>query len=184
MNRKVLLLAFMACVIALFTSCTSDSDSDDPQRPTIEPPYLPMFEFGKDGVPYRLGYPQMPAEMQALLKTEYVGYVWTRMQTNEIYADGHVCPNEYYDENKTHPVGISVFSEDDVIWYVKTYDPKILGQTRESPRYRVWSIYYLGGKWYLDCVAPIAERVDSKGITHTVWGTFHYVREPRTEIYY
>lgn len=183
MNRYLLNFALIAC-LTLVAACSTDSDSYDHDRVIIDPPYVPMFEFGEDGIPYRAGYPQLSDEMQTLLKTELAGHVWTRLQTNEIVSTGDVASWEYYDKNKTRPAGFYVVSEDEVIWYVHTYDPNIPGQTREAPRFRVWSIYNLSGKWYLDAVEPLGERRGEDGTMHKVWGTSHYVREMDVDIYY
>lgn len=181
--RKFMFFALTACLMALCASCSNDTDIDD-RGVIVEPPYVPMFSFGSDGVPFRSDHPQLSDEMQALLKSEYVGYVWTRMNTNEIDTLGFVSHMEYYDPNSTRPDGFYILSEKEVIRYVHVYDLNTPSRTQGAPKFHVWSIYCLSGKWYFDCVEPLREVQNSDGTMRTVWGTSHYIREPKVDIYY
>ncbi len=47
---------------------------------------------------------------------------------------------------------------------------------------RIWSIYTLSGKWYMDCVEPLCQRNAGDGTYKTVWGCSHFVRMTNAEL--
>ncbi len=47
---------------------------------------------------------------------------------------------------------------------------------------RVWSIYKLSGRWFMQCVQPLGMVVSEDGNSHLVWGTSQYVRMTDDEL--
>lgn len=203
MNYRLLIL--IASILSLTTSCLNDDDSYDSNRLIIDPLDQPMFEFGSDGIPYKYGNLNLSDEMQDALRRELLGYGWRRMQTNEIYENGYVRNEEFYNDH----IGMSPYShlimsgtelkryfhssntlKTDTIsgfeFNIKTGTVANSVTSSDSKGgavlLRIWTIYNLSGKWYMSCIEPLCVRHTEEGIDRTIWGTSHYVRMTDSEL--
>lgn len=201
MTMKRLSFFIMMAVLALATSCNSDDDGII----CIEPG--PMFQFEEGGTPYRTNMPTIPADLQATMKKELIGYGWKWMQTNEIYDNGYVEPTDYYqDMYGQSPVSyyfesdsqITCFFHDDAInkdvhctgpYIFDFATGKVIYGTTD-PEYswqfpmwmRVWTVYEVSGKWYMSCVSEVARRHIEGDKFKAVWAVSHYQRMTDSEL--
>jgi len=186
-------------------SCTDANDKDD-DLVIIEPPYVPMFQFDEQGVPYRWETPTLSAEMQESLRSEFVGYGWKWMQTNEIDSAGWVESEGFYETlYGVGPISYYVGSDSTITSFyhsdatnqdgylcdnyalspesgILSNGTKPFGRDGGDLYLRIWSIYQLSGRWYISCVEPLCTRYNEIGLPHTVWGTSHYARMSDQEL--
>ena len=205
--NKIILSCLLCLSLGMTTSCIGlDNDEDNNVILPIEPPYEPMFQFDEQGIPYRLNNPTLSQEMQRDVQNEAIGYGWKWMQTFEIRNDGFVEPEDYYKERYGGgPSSYYILSDKELVRYfwsdaipaqafleqsftmdIETgilsdgYSPT--GSFPWSIYLRIWSIYKLNGRWYMDTIAPLGLRNDGTGQTHTVWGYSHYYRMSEAEL--
>ena len=173
---------------------------------TIDPPYEPMFQFDEQGIPNYLNTPTLSQEMQRDVQNEAIGYGWKWMQTFEIRDDGFVNPEDYYkDMIGVSPTSYYLKSDKELVRYfwsdaipamaflnqgftmdaktgIMSDDNNPSGILPWSFYLRIWSIYKLSGRWYIDTIEPLGSRNDGTGQTHTVWGYSHYYRMSEAEL--
>ena len=187
-----------ACALLMSAaSCSlSDSEENASQPLIIEPENLPMFQFSEEGVPYRWEQPALPVDIRADVQTELIGYGWRWMQTNEIDTTGYVMNQDYYsnldgagpsDYYFTSDTTLTRYFVSDAIPADCYYDVSIqldaatgvvaYRQLQQSVILRIWSVYQLGGRWYLDIIEPLYSDA-----TRTHWGTSQYVRMTDDEL--
>lgn len=198
---------YVMMLLSLLAVASCSVDGEDDRRVIIEPPELPMFQFGADGIPYRYGMPNLPKEMQETFRKEAVGYGWKWMQTNEIMEDGWVnitpyydgmygvSPSSYYIESANRLV--KYFHSDavnaDAFWRsgcemdvktgILTNGATLNGIiTIWDIYFRVWGMHELSGKWYMSCIEPLCTRSTDDGRQKVVWGMSQYVRMTAAEL--
>lgn len=198
----------MLCLsLGISTSCIDlDNEMDNNGILTIDPPYEPMFQFDEQGTPYYLNTPTLSQEMQRDVQNEAIGYGWKWMQTFEIRDDGFVNPEDYYkDMIGVSPTSYYLKSDKELVRYfwsdaipamaflnqgftmdaktgIMSDDNNPSGILPWSFYLRIWSIYKLSGRWYIDTIEPLGSRNDGTGQTHTVWGYSHYYRMSEAEL--
>lgn len=198
----------MLCLsLGISTSCIDlDNEMDNNGILTIDPPYEPMFQFDEQGIPYYLNTPTLSQEMQRDVQNEAIGYGWKWMQTFEIRDDGFVNPEDYYkDMIGVSPTSYYLKSDKELVRYfwsdaipamaflnqgftmdaktgIMSDDNNPSGILPWSFYLRIWSIYKLSGRWYIDTIEPLGSRNDGTGQTHTVWGYSHYYRMSEAEL--
>lgn len=198
----------MLCLsLGISTSCIDlDNEMDNNGILTIDPPYEPMFQFDEQGIPYYLNTPTLSQEMQRDVQNEAIGYGWKWMQTFEIRDDGFVNPEDYYkDMIGVSPTSYYLKSDKELVRYfwsdaipamaflnqgftmdaktgIMSDDNNPSGILPWSFYLRIWSIYKLSGRWYIDTIEPLGSRNDGTGQTHIVWGYSHYYRMSEAEL--
>lgn len=191
MKNKSVLFVMLTVLSVLAVSCVDDLEPDD--RLIIEPENVPMFQFDADGVPYRYENPALSKEMQETLRKEFVGYGWKWRQTFEILEDGYLKPEDFYAGLiGPSPSSLYVKSSTEYIRYFHsdTVNKDVFWQQACSFKpetgilddLRIWSVYTLSGKWYMDCVEPLCQRNAGDGTYKTVWGCSHFVRMTNAEL--
>lgn len=188
-------------------SCVDLDNELDPNRILpVEPPYLPTFQFDDRGIPYRLNSPKLSAEMQQDVLNEFIGYGWKCMQTNEILDDGFVNPVDYFkDSYGGGPKSYYIKSDKELVSYfwfdaelAKAFhaqgftmdlDTGVLSDGGDPTSVfpgalylRIWSIYNLDGKWFLDMVSPMGLRVSPDDKSKVVWASSRYYRMSEDEL--
>lgn len=204
MKLRKLFILMLLTLLGVTACCPFDDEEND--RLIIDPDDVPMFEFGEDGIPYRWHSPMLSAAMQRDLQKEFVGYGWRWMQTNELWADGRVCPKEYYEGMmglSPHSYYVEsgeklvtfYFSDAENAYVYRNNGYQIDVETGLmttgslssigypwSIRMRVWSIYKLSGKWYMSCLEPVATTYTDSKEPKVVWCTSQYVRMTDDEL--
>lgn len=207
MIQKTFLFCLLCLSLGISTSCIDlDNEMDNNGILTIDPPYEPMFQFDEQGTPYYLNTPTLSQEMQRDVQNEAIGYGWKWMQTFEIRDDGFVNPEDYYkDMIGVSPTSYYLKSDKELVRYfwsdaipamaflnqgftmdaktgIMSDDNNPSGILPWSFYLRIWSIYKLSGRWYIDTIEPLGSRNDGTGQTHTVWGYSHYYRMSEAEL--
>lgn len=207
MIQKTFLFCLLCLSFGISTSCNDlDKEMDNNGILTIDPPYEPMFQFDEQGTPYYLNTPTLSQEMQRDVQNEAIGYGWKWMQTFEIRDDGFVNPEDYYkDMIGVSPTSYYLKSDKELVRYflsdaipamaflnqgftmdaktgIMSDDNNPSGILPWSFYLRIWSIYKLSGRWYIDTIEPLGSRNDGTGQTHTVWGYSHYYRMSEAEL--
>lgn len=207
MIQKTFLFCLLCISSSMLTSCIEiDIMTDKKEILPIEPPYEPMFQFDEQGIPYRGSSPMLSQEMQLDVQNEAIGHGWKWMQTFEIRDDGFVEPEDYYKEMiGPSPVSYYIKSENELVRYF--YSDAIPAHAYLSQGFtmdvatgilsdgnnpsgilpwtlylRIWSIYKLSGRWYMDTIEPLGMRSDENGELKTVWGYAHYYRMSKAEL--
>lgn len=205
--KKVIIFCLFCLSLGLASSCDDlDNEMDKSELIPIEPPYEPMFQFDAQGIPYRLNSPTLSKEMQQNVQKEAFSHGWMWMQTFEIHADGFVNPDDYYKERfGASPSSYYIQSDKELVRYFWSdaipakafltqrftmdtetgilsdgYNPS--GLFPWSFYLRIWSVYKLNGRWYMDTIEPLGMRADENGEYRTVWGTSHYYRMSESEL--
>lgn len=207
-NMKKAILFFLLCLsLGWATSCSeSDNETDENTLHPIEPPYEPMFQFDEQGIPYRLNSPTLSLEMQRDVQNEALGHGWKWMQTFEIQDNGFVKSEDFYKEMiGPSPTSYYIKSDKELVRYFLsdanhatafhtqafTMDTKAgvlsdgnssSGITPQSFLFRIWGIYKLNRRWYMDTIEPLGTRLDENGVSKTVWGYSHYFRMSDDEL--
>lgn len=205
--KQTSFLLFTICMLLCGATSCNDSVLSDDDTIIIDPVDYPMFQFDENGIPYRYEHPTLSADMQQSLKTDFVGYGWKWMQTNEIEDSGYVKHQGFY-ENILGVGPISYYLESDstiecyyhsdvnnrdgFIDHRYTLDAesgilsnytKPFGRDGGDLYMRIWSIYQLSGHWYMACVEPLCTRYNEIGLPHTVWGVSQYVRMSEADLH-
>lgn len=205
--NKIILSCLFCLSLGMTTSCVDlDNEEDNNVILPIDPPFEPMFQFDEQGIPYLLNTPTLSLEMQRDFRNEAVGYGWKWMQTFEIRNDGFVEHEDYY-KGMIGPSPSSYYIKSDkelVRYFCSEAIPAMAFHTQgftmdeatgvlsdgNNPSgilpwtlyLRIWSIYKLSGRWYIDTIEPLGLRNDGTGQSYTIWGYSHYYRMSDAEL--